>query len=114
MQTAIITGSASGIGNAAARLFLAKGWRVVGADRRERETIVQMKQQFANFIHVQADISDEDGRRHILKAAEAGKNVVKALVNAAGVAPKNRCDILEMTEESYDFVMNINTKGTFS
>ncbi|WP_337399667.1 3-ketoacyl-ACP reductase [Congzhengia sp.] len=113
MQTAIITGSASGIGNAAACLFLAKGWRVVGADRRERETIVQMKQQFANFIHVQADISDEDGRRHILKAAEAGENVVKALVNAAGVAPKNRCDILEMTEESYDFVMNINTKGTF-
>lgn len=54
----------------------------MGADRRERETIVQMKQQFANFIHVQADISDEDGRRHILKAAEAGKNVVKALVNA--------------------------------
>ena len=88
MQTAIITGSASGIGNAAARLLLAKGWRVVGADRRERETIVQMKQQFANFIHVQADISDEDGRRHILKAAEAGENVVKALVNAAGVAPK--------------------------
>ena len=30
----------------------------------------------------------------------------------AGVAPKVRNDILDMTEESYDFVMNINTKGT--
>ena len=34
------------------------------------------------------------------------------LVNVAGVAPKIRRDILEMTEESYDFVMGINTKGT--
>ena len=34
------------------------------------------------------------------------------LVNVAGVAPKVRRDILEMTEESYDYVMGINTKGT--
>ena len=34
------------------------------------------------------------------------------MVNVAGVAPKVRCDILEMTEESYDYVMDINTKGT--
>ncbi len=34
------------------------------------------------------------------------------LVNVAGVAPRVRSDLLEMTEESYDEVMNINTKGT--
>ena len=33
-------------------------------------------------------------------------------MNVAGVAPKVRTDILEMSEESYDYVMNINTKGT--
>jgi NAD(P)-dependent dehydrogenase (short-subunit alcohol dehydrogenase family) len=33
-------------------------------------------------------------------------------VNVAGVAPKVRRDILEMSEESYDYVMGINTKGT--
>ena len=37
---------------------------------------------------------------------------IDILVNVEGVAPKVRADILEMTEESYDFVMNINTKGT--
>jgi NAD(P)-dependent dehydrogenase (short-subunit alcohol dehydrogenase family) len=37
---------------------------------------------------------------------------IDILVNVAGVAPKVRTDLLEMTEESYDFVMNINTKGT--
>ncbi len=35
------------------------------------------------------------------------------LVNVAGVAPKVRADLLTMTEESYDYVMDINTKGTF-
>lgn len=35
------------------------------------------------------------------------------LVNNAGVAPKVRMDLLENKEESYDFVMNINLKGTF-
>ena len=34
------------------------------------------------------------------------------LVNVAGIAPRVRRDLLEMTEESYDEVMNINTKGT--
>ena len=34
------------------------------------------------------------------------------LVNNAGVAPLVRADILDMTEESYDRVMGINTKGT--
>ena len=37
---------------------------------------------------------------------------IDGLVNVAGVAPKVRADLLEMSEESYDFVMDINTKGT--
>jgi NAD(P)-dependent dehydrogenase (short-subunit alcohol dehydrogenase family) len=38
---------------------------------------------------------------------------IDVLVNNAGVAPKERNDILETTEESYDNVMGINLKGTF-
>ena len=37
---------------------------------------------------------------------------IDILLNVAGVAPKVRADLLEMTEESYDYVMGINTKGT--
>ena len=37
---------------------------------------------------------------------------IDVLVNVAGVAPRVRRDLLEMTEESYDEVMNINLKGT--
>jgi NAD(P)-dependent dehydrogenase (short-subunit alcohol dehydrogenase family) len=38
---------------------------------------------------------------------------IDVLVNNAGVAPKVRMDILETTEESMDFVLGINLKGTF-
>ena len=34
-------------------------------------------------------------------------------MNVAGVAPKVRNDLLDMTPESYDYVMDINTRGTF-
>ena len=37
---------------------------------------------------------------------------IHVLVNNAGVAPKVRADLLEMTEESFDRVIGINTKGT--
>lgn len=37
---------------------------------------------------------------------------VDVLVNNAGVAPRVRADLLEMTEESFDFVLGVNTKGT--
>jgi NAD(P)-dependent dehydrogenase (short-subunit alcohol dehydrogenase family) len=42
----------------------------------------------------------------------AARGEIRVLVNVAGIAPKVRRDILEMTEESYDLVMGINTKGT--
>ena len=37
---------------------------------------------------------------------------IDVLVNNAGVAPNVRADLLEMSEESYDRVMEINAKGT--
>ena len=38
---------------------------------------------------------------------------VDALINNAGVAPKKRKNILEITEDDFDYVMNINLKGTY-
>jgi len=111
MKTVIITGCTSGIGMGTAKKFLAEGYRVVGMSRRDFSAI---KTEFPedNFIYVQGDIGDADARaRLIAKALEYGR--IDGLVNVAGVAPKERKDILEMTEESYDYVMDINAKGTF-
>jgi len=104
MKTAIVTGAASGIGLAVAKRFLTEGYTVYGMSRREEPPIIH-----GNFHYIPGDISVAAHRENLV--AEAGG--IDVLVNVAGVAPKVRADLLEMTEESYDHVMDINLKGTF-
>lgn len=113
MQTAIVTGATSGIGNAVAKLFLQKGWRVVGVGRSEISKAENLTAFGDAFVYVRGDISDAATRAKTVAAACDKGNKIGALVNAAGVAPKVRADLLDMTEESYDYVMDINAKGTF-
>ena len=108
MQTAMITGVAGGIGGACAELFLKNGFAVVGMD------VAESTPEFGeNFTYFRGDLSSRDDRAVFLKLTLDKHGSVDVLLNVAGVAPKVRRDILEMTEESYDFVMGINTKGTF-
>ncbi len=59
------------------------------------------------------DISSESERRELIRAFLEEFGTLDALVNNAGVAPEKRCDLLEMTQESFDRVMEINLKGPF-
>ena len=103
MKTAIVTGVASGIGLAVAKKFLAEGYAVYGMSRREASPITHK-----NFHYIPGDISVAADRQQLVAAAAQ----IDVLVNVAGVAPKVRADLLEMSEESYDHVMDINLKGT--
>ena len=104
MKTAMVTGAASGIGLAVAKRFLQEGYRVYGMSRREQKPIDD-----PHFIYIPGDISDAADREKLVAAVEQ----IDVLVNVAGVAPKVRADRLEMTEDSFDHVMDINLKGTF-
>ena len=106
-KTAIVTGAASGIGLATCKLLLSHGIHVVGISRRER-----MEDLGANFTYISGDIGSAADRNRLVDTAMNLYGHIDILVNVAGVAPKVRADLLEMTEESYDYVMNINTKGT--
>lgn len=108
MKIALVTGVAGGIGYATAELLLKNGVAVVGMD-----VIPEMPRALeGEFVYVQGDLSSKESREKYVKTALDKYGKIDILVNVAGVAPKVRADILEMTEESYDFVMNINTKGT--
>ncbi len=109
MKVAIVTGVASGIGKASALALAAKGYAIVGMGRRENPDLGDF--EGFDFTYVSGDVSSAEARQRLFDAATA-KGEIGALVNVAGVAPKVRTDILEMTEESYDYVMGINTKGT--
>ena len=109
MKIAIVTGIAGGIGKASALLLAKKGYAVVGMGRSETPDLSDF--EGLDITYVQGDISLGEDRARLVSAA-VSKGEIASLVNVAGVAPKVRRDILEMTEESYDLVMGINTKGT--
>ena len=109
MKVAIVTGVAGGIGKASALLLAQKGYTVVGMGRSQTPDLSDF--DGLGLVYISGDVSSPEDRKRLLDAARE-RGEIMALVNVAGVAPKVRRDILEMTEESYDYVMGINTKGT--
>ena len=109
MSIAIVTGVLGGIGKESALQLCRAGYAVVGMDVVDAAAPAEFDGY--DFTYIKGDLSDGASRQALVETA-ACKGTISALVNVAGVAPRVRRDILEMTEESYDFVMGINTKGT--
>ncbi len=107
-KIALVTGVASGIGRACAEILLNNGAAVVGLSRRSEMDAPLT----GDFTYISGDVSVAEDRARFVDAALAKYGRIDLLINVAGVAPKVRADLLTMTEESYDYVMNINTKGT--
>lgn len=115
-QTAVVTGGTRGIGLAIAKRLGADGFQVAIVGTRPREAVTDCLELFetASIAHcyVQADIASAEDRRRIVEEAVAAFGAIHVLVNNAGVAPLERRDLLEMTEESFERVLGINLKGT--
>lgn len=109
MKIAIVTGVLGGIGKASAIKLCHTGYYVVGMDVVDNADLSDF--EGLEFTYTRGDLSSSESRRELVELA-LKKGKISALINVAGVAPKVRRDVLEMSEESYDFVMGINTKGT--
>ncbi len=109
MKVAIVTGVAGGIGKASAIKLAQNGYAIVGMDVIDAPELSAF--DGFEFAYFKGDLASAESREALVKLA-CEKGELSALINVAGVAPRVRKDILEMTEESYDFVMGINTKGT--
>lgn len=116
-KVALISGAGRGIGNGIAQQLAEEGY-VVGIldvlDKEEiKENIEKVKQKGGSVLYYQGDLSVEKDREQFCKKVMDEYGRIDLLVNNAGVAPRERGDILEMSEESFDFVVGINLKGTF-
>jgi len=105
MGIAVVTGSARGIGQATAKALEAAGHTVVYSDIHESVEGLEH--------YIKCDISLAQDRQSLLDGVLAKFGRVDILVNNAGVALRERMDILSTTEESFDRLLRINTKGTF-
>lgn len=115
-KTAIVTGGSRGIGYAIAKKLGMVGCQVVilatGEQEKYQGALTELSGLEIDWLYVQGSIDNPEDREKLVKETVNHFGRIDILVNNAGVAPKERKDLLEMTEDSFDRVMNINTKGT--
>lgn len=115
-KTAIITGGSRGIGYAISKQLGLDGYQVVimavSPEERNSERLKELKSLGISYVYVQGDVSLADDRRRCVEQAVSTFGEIDVLVNNAGVAPAVRADLLEMSEESFDRVIAVNTKGS--
>ena len=109
-KVAVITGGTTGIGFAAAKLFVKEGAYVFITGRRQKELDEAVKKIGSNVVGVQGDISeltDLDRVYETIKAKGKKIDIVFANAGVAEFAPLGR-----ITEEHFDKLFSINVKGT--
>jgi len=98
-RTAFITGATSGFGAAAARKFVASGWRVVATGRRADRLQALVAELGANVHPAAFDVRDEAAMRAAIAALPADFRGIDLLVNNAGLAqgtlPAQRADLTD-------------------
>jgi NAD(P)-dependent dehydrogenase (short-subunit alcohol dehydrogenase family) len=114
---ALITGGSRGIGLGIAQALVKQGYRVaingVRAADQVVEPLKQLNAEGGKAIYCQGNVGSADDRRKIMEDIKAKWGQLNLLVNNAGVAPKERKDILEADEQSFDWLMGINLKGPY-
>lgn len=106
---ALVTGASRGIGRGIA-LELARTHTVVATYRGRRDAAESLRAECGADIF-QCDISSEHDRVALIEHVRSAHGRLDLLVNNAGIAPRERRDILEATEESFDEVLGTNVKG---
>ncbi len=113
-MVAVITGGSRGIGLGIAKELLKEDFTVILTSRNESEEVTELKAKYMGKVYfVSCDISKEEDIDNLVSFVEEKFGTIDLLVNNAGVAPKERKDILTITGDDFDFVMDINLKGTF-
>lgn len=116
-KVALVTGASRGIGRGVAVGLGEKGWTVVinfrGNVEAAAECVSLVETAGGKAQAIQGDVSVKKDRDDLLAQVLLTYGRIDLLVNNAGMAPRQRVDILEMSEESYDEVMNVNLKGPF-
>jgi len=115
-KVAIITGSASGMGQAAAELFASEGASVVVTDiivEAGEETALKIRDAGGKAIFVKANVSKEDEVKSMVEAAVDSFGHVDVLYNNAGIMPSDDASVTNLSEEVWDRVLDINLKSAF-
>ena len=114
-KVALITGSAQGIGQAIAIRFAQEGADIIIDDRignaGAQETRKEIEALGRRACVIGGDLANLADSRRLISEGVSNMGQIDILVNNAGV--EKHADFWDVTESDYDFVLNINLKGTF-
>lgn len=116
-KTALITGGSRGIGLGIAEHLAAAGFDLAINGVREEsavnDVLKDLRSKGADVIYVRGNLASSSDRKDMIAQVKKHFGRLNVLVNNAGMAPRERRDILEGTEESFDEVISTNLKGTY-
>jgi len=116
-KVALITGGSRGIGLGIAQHLAKNGFDIAINGVRDESAVVDviklLQDLGADVIYCQGSISSTEDRKKIIQKVKDHFGRLHVLVNNAGIAPKERRDVLETTEESFDDVLSTNLKGNY-
>jgi len=118
----LVTGASRGLGRGIALKLSESGYSVIinfvgnaeAAEKTAAECQNRKTRSGQKFLTLQADIGKKDDRRNLIESGLEQLGRIDALVNNAGIAPKDRVDILDATEASFEEIMRINLQGLTS
>jgi len=108
---AVVTGASRGIGRGVAE-ELARDHALVATYRGSQQAARELADQTGCEIF-RCDISSSEDRSALLAFCNDKFGQLDLLVNNAGIAPRERLDLLDASEESFDEVLNTNLKGPY-
>jgi len=109
-----ITGAGNGIGRAIAIAMSREGYNVVCADidlNQANETLEIILNNNGNGLSIEMDVTNSSDIKKMMKDTVVKYGSLDILVNNAGVARTSK--IMDLTEEDWDWIHNVNAKGTF-
>ena len=116
-KVAVVTGATRGIGYGIALQMVKDGYAIAIFDilelKKVEEKIKELKEEGQPVLYFQGDLSQSGDHNNFCKQVMKEYGRIDFLINNAGIAPRIRMDILETTEKSFDFVLDVNLKGTF-
>lgn len=116
-KVCIVTGGNSGIGMKTAEIFGREGAKLVlndVSDSNKDKVLKLIHAAGAEAIFIKGDITKAEDNAALMAKAVDTFGKIDVLVNCAGVLEHGLKPIEEFTDSDYDFVTNINIKGTMS
>lgn len=116
-EVVLITGGSRGIGFGIAMQLAHAGYDIVINGVREaaavQDKLKELEETGAKVLYCQANISSSTDRARMLAEIKRFFGRLDVLVNNAGIAPRERKDILEASEESFSELVDTNLKGPY-